>query len=97
MDYLLGKRLERFEQMLKQVLANQEKIMADQAQLAADLTAISAQIAKIGTESTATLQKVSDLEAALAGAGGTTPEVDAALAALKAQVQVVDDLVADAP
>lgn len=72
------------------------EIMATQAQLVEDLNAVSAQVAKIGTESTATLQKVTDLEAAIANAGNTTPEVDAAMAALKAQVQVVDDLVKDA-
>lgn len=78
------------------ILTKLEKMMATQAELAASLAAVSAQVSKIGTESSATLQKVADLEAALAAAGNTTPEVDAALAALKAQVQVVDDLVPDA-
>lgn len=70
--------------------------MGTQSQLATDLNAVTAQLAKIGTESSKTLQKVTDLEAAIANAGNTTPEVDAALAALKTQAQVVDDLVPDA-
>lgn len=82
---------------LECVLTLLEKLMATQAELAKALNDIGAQVAKIGTESTTTLQKVKDLEAALAAAGNTTPEVDAALAALKAQVQVVDDMVADVP
>lgn len=69
--------------------------MATNAELQADLEAVTAQVAKIGTETSATLQKVTDLEAALAASGGTTPEVDAAMAALKAQVKLVDDLVPD--
>lgn len=74
-----------------------EAIMATQAQLAQDLQAISAHITKIGTETTALLAKVVELEAAVANGGQTTPEVDAALAAVKTQAQVVDDLVEDAP
>lgn len=71
-------------------------IMATQAEHAAELQAISAQVAKIGSESAATLEAVAALEAALANAGNTSPEVDAAMAALRAQVQIVDDLVPDA-
>jgi septal ring factor EnvC (AmiA/AmiB activator) len=72
------------------------KIMSTQAELAASLAAVSTQVAKIGTETSGLQAKIAELEAAILAAGGTTPEVDAALAALKAQVQVVDDLVIDA-
>lgn len=72
-------------------------IMASQEQLAADLKAISMSVEKIGAETTATLAKVADLEVALARGGMTSPEVDAAIDALKVQVQRVDDLVQDAP
>lgn len=71
-------------------------IMATMEQLTADLEAVTEQVAKIGTETAITLQKVIELEDALAAAGGTTPEVDAAMIALKAQVQIVDELVPDA-
>lgn len=74
-----------------------EQIMATQDQLAADLGAVTTQIQKIGTETSATLQKVADLEAALAAGNVTTPAVDAAMAALKAQAQLTDDLIPDAP
>jgi uncharacterized protein YoxC len=74
-----------------------EKIMSTQAELAATLVAIGEQIVKIGTETDSLIQKVDDLEAALVAAGGTTPEVDAALAAVKAQLQIVDEKVQDAP
>lgn len=60
-----------------------------------EINAITAQVAKIGTETTATLAKVAELEEALANAGEISPEVQAAFDALKAQVQVVDDLVVD--
>lgn len=67
------------------------------AELAQGLTDVSAHVTKIGAETSATLQKVADLEAALANQGGISPEVEAAFNALKTQVQVVDDLIQDAP
>jgi phage shock protein A len=62
-------------------------IMATQAELAQQLRDVTAQNEKARGE----------LETALANAGNTTPEVDEALAALKASVQTDDDLNADAP
>ncbi len=53
-------------------------------------------VTKIGTETSTLLVKITDLEAALAAGGNTTPEVDAAMEALKTQLKVVDDLVEDA-
>lgn len=68
--------------------------MATQAELAQQLRDITAQNEKSRVE---ILQKIADLEAALAAAGSTTPEVDEAVAALKASVQTDDDLNPDAP
>lgn len=79
-------------------LDNQLKeIMAKQSDLAQEMATITAQVAKIGEESKATLQKVADLEAALASQDNVTPELQAAFDALKSQVTVVDDLIPDAP
>lgn len=74
-----------------------DKIMSTQTELAAQVQAIGTQVAKIGEESKITLQKVTDLEFALANQDNVSPELQAAVDALKQQVQVVDDLVADAP
>lgn len=68
-------------------------IMATQAELAQQLRDITAQNEKARQE---ILQKIAELEAALENAGGTTPEVDEAVAALKASVQTDDDLHPDA-
>jgi chromosome segregation ATPase len=68
------------------------KIMATQAEHAAELRAIKDQNDKARAE---VLAKIADLETALANAGNTTPEVDEAMAALKASVQTDDDIVAD--
>ena len=73
-----------------------EQIMTTQNEIATTLDGVTAQIAKIGTETTSLLNRVDDLVAALAAAGNATPEVEAAVAALQAQAQVVDDLVPDA-
>lgn len=69
------------------------KIMATQAELAQQLRDITAQNEKARVE---ILAKIAALEAAIATAGSTTPEVDAALADLKASVQIDDDLNPDA-
>ena len=70
--------------------------MATQAELANDLTALNDQVTKIGTETEGLKAAVASLEAALATAGSVTPELQAAVDNLKARVQSVDDLVADA-
>lgn len=72
-------------------------IMSTQTEIAQALTDLTAQVVKIGAESTATLQKVADLEAALANQDNVSPALQSAFDALKAQVQTVDDLIPDAP
>jgi phosphoribosylformimino-5-aminoimidazole carboxamide ribonucleotide (ProFAR) isomerase len=79
------------------IISKLNKIMSTQQEIADGLTQATEQLKKIGTESTATLKKVIDLEAALANQPGVTPELQTAFDALKVQVQVVDDLVPDAP
>lgn len=88
--------LKRVEQSLGCILEELKEIKMTQAELAQGLKDLQTQVAKISTESSTTLQKVTDLEAALENVT-TTPDVDAAFAALKAQVQKVDDLIPDAP
>lgn len=68
--------------------------MATQAELAQQLSEITAQNEKAKAE---IVGKIADLEAAIANGGNTTPEVDAALASLKASVQSTDDIVPDPP
>ena len=67
--------------------------MATQAELAASLVALKDQTDKAKAEIVA---KVAALEAAILAGSATTPEVDLALADLKASVQGVDDLNPDA-
>lgn len=68
--------------------------MASQTELAQSLRDLKTQNDKAAAEQAAALQKLQD---ALDAAGGTTPEVDAALAELKASIQSEDDLNPDAP
>jgi hypothetical protein len=76
---------------------NQGKIMATQDEEVLVLEAIRQKIVKIGTETETLLQTVVDLRAEIAAGGQVTPAVQAALDAVVAQAQVVDDLVPDAP
>jgi hypothetical protein len=78
------------------VKLNQRIIMTSLAQHAADLQAVIATIEKIGTETTELLKLVATLQAEVANAGNTTPEIDAAMAALTEQSKKVDDLIPDA-
>lgn len=85
------------------IMASNSDLLTALNTVNSNLTDIGTEVDKIGTE-TAGLQKaVADLTAALAN-GTTTPEVDAALAAVQAstsglasRVKAVDDLVPDVP
>lgn len=82
-------------------MATQKELAEQLASVTTDLAGISSQLTKGLGEIT---QKISDLEAALANAGNTTAEVDAAMDALKTSViamkplsQQIDDVVPDVP
>lgn len=70
-----------------------ESIMTTQAELAAQLAAVGTQLTKVAQEIT---DKMSQLQAAIETAGTVTPEVTAALDAVKGVVQALDDIVPDA-
>lgn len=70
--------------------------MATEQEILDDLTSIKDTLVKIGLESSATLDKVAELEALLA-AGGSLEAIAAKVAEVKAQAQLVDELVPDAP
>lgn len=72
-------------------------IIMKQNELAAQLNATAENVRKIETETRTLLTKVADLQAALENQDNVSPDLEAAAAALQAQVQVVDDLVPDAP
>jgi ABC-type transporter Mla subunit MlaD len=80
--------------LFRPVIELLERILMNQAELAQALTDLGAQLAKASAEITG---KIADLETALANAGATTPEVDAAVASLKVSGQALDDIVPDAP
>ncbi len=67
--------------------------MATQAELAAKLTSIGDELDKAKAEIVAAIQALKD---ALASAGATTPEVDAAVVRLEGSAQALDDLNPDA-
>jgi|SRR6186713_413736 len=69
-------------------------IMATQTEHAQALRDLKAQNDKAAAEQAAALKKLQD---ALDAAGGTTAEVDAAMAELKASIQTEDDLNPDTP
>lgn len=77
------------------IISNQFTIMATQEELIAQVQEVTAVVVKVKAEVSATLVKVSELEAALANAGGVSPELQAAFDELKSQVLVVDSLIPD--
>lgn len=90
-------------QILKSIYRDQkiiqkqnQKIMDTQTQIVEKINAAIAQLGKIKEESTATLTKVSELQAVIDNQGGVSPELQEAVDKLLAQAKVVDDLVPDA-
>ncbi len=71
-----------------------ESIVATQAELTASLNAVNAKLTKIGTETAALLAAIVDLRGQLANAP-VSAELQAAVDAVAAHAQAVDDLVPD--
>jgi hypothetical protein len=83
-----------FREWLCEPVINHLKGLAmNQAELAAEMSNLAAQTTKAQAEVVA---KLASLEQAVSDAGNATPEVLAALDALKSSVQSVDDLNPDA-
>lgn len=78
---------------MKRVIYRLEEIMATQGEHAQALRDLKAQNDKAAAEQADALRR---LQEALDNAGGTTPEVDAAMADLRASIQAEDDLNPDA-
>ena len=72
------------------------KIMGTQEELRIQIEALTTQVAKIATETQTLLTRIEEL-LAIINAGTVTPELQAAVDALVAQVAIVDELVPDAP
>jgi len=79
---------------LKTILQNQSKIMANDTQALADLDAIKTTLQKVSTESSASLQKISELEA-VANENNVSQAVLDKIAEVKALAQGIDELVPD--
>lgn len=72
--------------------------MANQQELAQQVKDLTAKVNKVGTETRTLLTKIDELTAIIAEGGTTvTPELQAAVDDLQIQVNVVDELVPDAP
>lgn len=76
------------------IFSQLKSINMNQQELAQQLTELAAQTAKAKEE---VLAQVAELENKIVQAGTLTPEVEAALAALKESVQAIDDINPDAP
>jgi len=70
--------------------------MGTQEELRIQIEALTTQVAKIATETQTLLTRIEEL-LAIINAGTVTPELQAAVDALVAQVAIVDELVPDAP
>lgn len=83
---LADKQYNEIVKLLKQIHMNQQEF-------AQELAGLKAQVDKANAE---ILAKITTLTQAIEAAGNITPEVQAALADLKASVQSTDDIVPDA-
>jgi phage shock protein A len=71
--------------------------MASQAELTTKVNELTAKVTKVSTETRTLLTKIEELLAVIAAGGNATPELEAAIAVLEAQVDIVDALVPDSP
>jgi chromosome segregation ATPase len=90
--------------VLQRIAEMESKIMATSAELAADLKLVLAQqqktageIASVQTSVDALKAQIVDLEGQISVGGTVSQELVDAVAAVKAQAQVVDDLIPDLP
>jgi hypothetical protein len=77
---------------LLEIITHQTNIMANQTELAQALLGIQEQLTKASGEIVA---KIGELEAAIAAAGNTTPEVDALVSEIKSIAEGLDGIVPD--
>lgn len=89
-----GLSQEQFESLTRLITQLQGTQSMNFAQIQAELVALTQQNEKARAE---IVDRLAALEAAVAAAGQSTPEVDAALAALRASIQQDDDMTPDAP
>ncbi len=92
LEFLFGKRRPRIS--LRDLNHKLDLIMSSQTELATQVRAATTQLQKISKESTATLATVEKLKEIIAQEN-VSPELQAAVAELAAQVQAVDDLTPD--
>jgi Xaa-Pro aminopeptidase len=97
-------RHDRSHVILDRLTQMENKIMATQAELTADLKLVKAQQVKTAEEIAAvqaaqnlSLQKITDLEAVIAAGVTPSQELVDAVAEVKAQAQIVDELIPDLP
>lgn len=79
-----------------EIIQKLNQIMANEQQALQDLDAIKTTLTKISTESTASLQKITELEAAANEANVPQSVLDK-IAEVRSLAQGIDDLVPDAP
>lgn len=84
------------EQVLEAIHSLKELFIMKSSELAQGLTDVKTQLVKVGQETTTLQEKIATLEAAITDADVPQEVVDA-FNEVKAQVQVVDDAVPDAP
>jgi chromosome segregation ATPase len=84
------------------IVMNNAELLARLSSVDDALEAIATEVSKVSGESNSLLTEVQELKDQLAAAGGTTPEVDAAIAAVEARagtlaasVSALDDQVPD--
>lgn len=84
---------------INQITKQLDKIMATQVEAAAEIRGLTQTINKIGTETTATLAKVTALQEIIdaGNAGDISDELQTAINEAIASAKATDDLVPDAP
>ena len=89
--------LDKIGRKLESIMATQAEVTATLAAVLAQQTKTAGEIVTLQASVTALQAMIADLEDQVANAGELSPELIAAVAAVKAKAQEVDDLIPDAP
>lgn len=97
MSHLLPATKHDMQQLTKYIMATQKELAAELVGVLSQQKKTSGEIAVVQASVDTLKEKIAELESIIAGAANADPELVDAVAAVKAQAQVIDDQIPDLP
>lgn len=97
MSHLLPATKHDMQELKKYIMATQKELAVQLGEVLAQQKKTSGEIAAVQASVNTLKERIAELEAIIAGAADADPELVDAVAAVKAQAQVIDDQIPDLP